>query len=155
MVARSCWVPRLRTAQYTVNVNNGLEFAASVGTVGLASLAGSGNITLSDQAGSPAAVNLTVGANNSSTTYSGTLSGLGGLTKSGTGTFILSGTNTYGGGTTVGGGTLQMGSTTALGTGGLTITAGTLDLHGFSPSIGTLSGTGGSDHQLRRRQQAR
>ncbi|MCB1115694.1 MAG: autotransporter-associated beta strand repeat-containing protein [Chlamydiia bacterium] len=46
-------------------------------------------------------------------TYAGILSGTGSLTKSNTGTVILSGANTYTGGTTVSGGTLQ-GTTSSL-----------------------------------------
>ena len=46
-------------------------------------------------------------------TFSGDMSGTGTLTKSSTGTVILSGVNTYSGGTTVSGGTLQ-GDTTSL-----------------------------------------
>ena len=49
---------------------------------------------------------LAVGNNNSSTTYSGILSGAGSLTKLGTGTFTLSGANSYTGATTVSNGLL-------------------------------------------------
>jgi autotransporter-associated beta strand protein len=49
---------------------------------------------------------LSIGGNNGSTTYSGTLSGGGSLTKNGTGTLTLSASNTYSGLTTVSGGTL-------------------------------------------------
>ena len=55
-------------------------------------------------------VALTVGGNNSSTAYSGVLSGGGTLTKTGTGTLVLSGANTYSGGTTISQGTLQLGN---------------------------------------------
>ena len=69
----------------TFNLNN---FAETMG-----SLAGAGNVTLGTGI-------LTTGGNNTSTTYSGVMSGTGGLTKAGTGTFTLSGANTYTGATT-------------------------------------------------------
>ncbi len=78
-----------------------------------ASSAGTGfNLPLQNDAGTPIA--LTVGSNNSSTTYKGVLSGGGSLIKTGSGTLILTATNTYTGGTTVNSGTLQVdGSTTS------------------------------------------
>ena len=44
------------------------------------------------------------------------------------------------------GGTLQLGHASALGhnTGPVTVNSGTLDLHGFSPTIGALNGSGGT-----------
>ena len=68
-------------------------------------LAGSGNIGLAD--GSHA-VTLSVGGNGTCTTYSGGLSGAGGLTKTGGGVLVLCGSNTYTGGTTVAAGTLKL-----------------------------------------------
>ncbi|MFO6446274.1 autotransporter-associated beta strand repeat-containing protein [Erythrobacter sp. NE805] len=63
---------------------------------------------------------LTLGGNNASTTYAGDLINAGlSLTKQGTGTFTLTGNNTYGGVTTINGGTLQIGN------GGTTGTLGT------------------------------
>jgi len=86
-----------------------------VGTLSLGSLTsvtfgglkGSNNLSLSNTAS--AAVALTVGGNNQSTTFSGVLSGPGSLTKSGTGTLILNGSNSYAGASTVSNGTLQIG----------------------------------------------
>ena len=83
---------------------------------GLSSLSsGTGfNLALQNDAASPIPIALTVGGNNSSTTYKGVLSGGGSLIKAGSGTLILAGTNTYTGTTTVSVGTLQVdGSTTS------------------------------------------
>jgi autotransporter-associated beta strand protein len=54
------------------------------------------------------AATLTTGSDNTSTTFSGTISGTGGLTKIGAGTFVLTGTNTYSGATAVNGGRLTV-----------------------------------------------
>jgi autotransporter-associated beta strand protein len=71
--------------------------------------AGAGyNISLLNNAGSPAPIALTVGGNNSSTTYAGVLSGGGSLIKAGSGALTLSGTNTYTGATTVAAGQLTV-----------------------------------------------
>ena len=58
---------------------------------------------------------LTVGGNNASTTFSGGLAGLGGLTMVGTGTLVLSASNAYTGSTTISSGTLQLGNGSSLG----------------------------------------
>jgi fibronectin-binding autotransporter adhesin len=71
-------------------------------------------------------------ANTSGTqTWSGAISGNGGLKRTGSGgVTVLSGTNTYTGGTTVEAGTLQASgtSTTAFGSGNVTVTGGVLDI---------------------------
>ena len=63
---------------------------------------------------------------------------MAGLTKQGTGTFTLSGTNTYNGDTTVNDGTLQADSVTAFGNGSNVEIANvaTLDLNGFDNTVG-------------------
>ena len=75
---------------------------------------------------------------------SGAISGGYSLTKTGNGLMSLTGGNSYNG-TTVQAGTLQLGNSAALGlnTGTLTVNGGLVDLHGFSPTVGALSGTGG------------
>ena len=62
------------------------------------------DIILHDNAGNPVA--LSIGNNNSGTTYAGILSGAGSLTKIGSGAFTLTGANTYTGNTTVSAGKL-------------------------------------------------
>ena len=78
-------------------------------------------------------------------TRRGTLSGTGTLIKRGAGTLTLGISNNYNGGTTISGGALATGTSGALPTGGaVTITSGTLDLGGYSATIGTLSGSSGA-----------
>ncbi len=67
----------------------------------IGSLAGSGPVRLS-------IATLTTGNDNTGTTYSGAIQGAGGLTKAGTGNFVLSGTSAYTGATTVNAGTLSV-----------------------------------------------
>ncbi|WP_162375614.1 autotransporter domain-containing protein [Ancylobacter sp. TS-1] len=69
----------------------------------IGSLAGAGSVTLAASSG------LTAGGDDSSTTFSGTIAGAGGLTKTGDGLLILTGTNTFTGVTTISAGTLQIG----------------------------------------------
>ncbi|WP_404333834.1 autotransporter-associated beta strand repeat-containing protein [Sphingomonas sp. MMS12-HWE2-04] len=116
--------------------------AVLVGTAGtlkittaetIGSLAGDGTLVL-DQT-------LTAGGNNASTSYSGTISGAGGLVKKGTGTLTLTGTNSYTGGTTITAGTLQGNSNAIQGN---VVNNGTLafDQDVDGSFAGTVSGTG-------------
>ncbi len=113
----------------TLDLNN---FADTIG-----SLAGGGNVTLGSAA-------LTAGADNSSTTFSGTISGTGSFTKTGTGTQTLSGSSSYTGITTISGGgvlavaTLANGGSNS-GIGASSNAAANLILNG-----GTLAYTGGT-----------
>ena len=100
---------------------------------------------------------LTVGANDQTSIFNGLItdSGAGktlGITKTGAGLLTLGdAANAYVGGTTVNNGTLRLGaasggtnSTLGKITGALAVnTGGTLDLGGFSQTVGALSGTGG------------
>jgi len=116
----------------------------SLTAVTFGGLSGSSNLALVNA--SSAAVALSVGANNASTTYSGTLTGGGSLAKLGAGTLTLSGENDYSGGTTISAGTLTLGNDAALGSGGVSVAGGSLNLGGrtianaVSISAGVLSG---------------
>jgi autotransporter-associated beta strand protein len=79
--------------------------------------------------------------------FNGDISGAGSLTKTGSGTLILAGNNSYQGGTTLSNGTLQIGnnSTTGLLPAGPVTTNGTLRFHRSDTALNvsnTISGTG-------------
>jgi fibronectin-binding autotransporter adhesin len=79
---------------------------------------------------------LMVGNNNASTTYSGSLSGGGSLTKIGTGTLTLSGTETYTGNTVVNGGKLALTGAYVNSTNVIVAKGTTLDVSGLgSPAL--------------------
>jgi autotransporter-associated beta strand protein len=92
-----------------------------------------------------------VGSANSSTSYAGALSGSGGLTKVGSGTFTLSGANTHTGTTTISAGAINIQNALALGgtAGSSTVSSGAaLQLQG-GIAVGSealsLSGSGVSN----------
>ena len=115
-------------AQLSAAAGTNFDFTATTGLannniISAGSIAGAGNFDLG-------ANQLFVGANNLSTTVSGTISG-NALAKVGTGTLILSGANTYTGGTTISGGTIAAAHETggvvdALGTGAVVLDGGKL-----------------------------
>ena len=113
-------------------------------TVG--SIAGAGTIDIEHK------TQLTVGGDNTSTTFSGVLrsnsgSGTGGITKQGTGTLTLSGTNTFSGAISVTAGTVAVTSNNALGdtTNRTNISSGaTLDLQNVNYSSTEQVNTSGT-----------
>jgi autotransporter-associated beta strand protein len=138
-------------------VNNALPSGAAAGNVAVSGtldlggfsgtingLSGSGVVT--NTAGS--ASTITLGANDQTSTFAGTLSNTGSslaLVKTGTGTLTLGGANTYSGGTTISSGTLRYGVNSTIpsgsGKGNVTVNA-TLDFNGFSGTVNGLSGSG-------------
>ena len=86
------------------NVDNGVIFNSGIGTFNVGGLNGASVLDLTDTAASP--VKLSVGGNNSSSTFNGAMTGAGSLVKVGAGTLSLDGASTYCGGTFVGAGTL-------------------------------------------------
>ena len=90
---------------------------SGITSIVLGGLSGAGNIALG-------ANQLTVGQNGSSTIFSGALSGPGALVKNGTGTFTLSGPNTYTGATSVSNGTLLVHGNNLPASGAVTVVNG-------------------------------
>jgi fibronectin-binding autotransporter adhesin len=81
---------------------------------GLASSSTASTVSLQNNAGTPAAITLTVGGNNATTSYTGSLTGAGSIVKTGSGRLSLSGSNSYAGTMTVNGGVLAVSSANAL-----------------------------------------
>jgi autotransporter-associated beta strand protein len=130
------------------NVASGATLALAGFNQTLGSLAGAGAVTLGS-------ATLTTGNDNTSTTFSGGITGAGGLTKIGTGALTLSGPSTYSGTTAVNAGTLIVNGSiansavtvnagaTLSGTGtvgGLTINSGGMFAPGNSPGTMTVQG---------------
>jgi len=106
----------------TLNLNNYSDTIGSLAGAGAVTL-GSGTLTISPAAGS--------------TTFSGSISGTGGLTKAGAGTLVLTGANTYSGATTVNAGTLSLGSSFTGSS--LVLNGGTFLLSGASGTFNSLT----------------
>jgi hypothetical protein len=68
----------------------------------------------------------TINTNNLGATFSGSISGTGGINQEGSGTLTLSGNSSYSGNTTVNGGALDVASSTAAGTGTIVLAGGEL-----------------------------
>jgi autotransporter-associated beta strand protein len=108
----------------TLKIDNGALFLNSGAALGSASIRFAGNTTLSTAATTPVnfanavqvdAQVLVTNPANTSITLSGPVTGVGSFSKTNTGTFNLTGNNSFTGGVTLGAGTLGVGSNTALG----------------------------------------
>ncbi|MFO1272926.1 MAG: autotransporter-associated beta strand repeat-containing protein [Rubrivivax sp.] len=106
------------TADPAVSVAKDASLALG-GNESFSTLAGQGTVNL-------AAAPLSIGGNGASSTFDGVIAGGGSLVKQGTGTFTLSGINTYTGGTTVAAGTLALTGTERL------ADTGSLNVAGFA-----------------------
>jgi len=110
----------------------------------IGSLAGAANVALGSST-------LTVGGANTSTTYSGGISGAGGLTKSGSGTLTLTGSNGFTGGASLNAGTLAVGSANALGSAGtISFGGGTLQFSASNTTdySGRFSNAAGQQYSI-------
>jgi autotransporter-associated beta strand protein len=113
------------TIDYNAADSGGINYNGLNAIIG--ALTGSRNFALNPT--------LAVGNNNLSTNYDGAISGPGGITKIGTGTWTLTGTNSYTGDTTISAGTLALSGIGAISGSTNIIVAGgaTLDVSAKSP----------------------
>ncbi len=155
----------LQNSTLDTSGNGALSFG-SLTAATFGGLTGPGTLGLANSASS--AVALSVGNNNTNSTFAGMLKGAGSLTKVGSGLLLLSGGNTYSGNTTLSDGTLVVTNVASIGasSGSVSIGPATLEVAGniadgrnisltdpratiqIDPSFtysnsGTLSGTGG------------
>ena len=77
----------VQNSTVVVNAAGGVTFGTGIGTFNVAGLSGGAGFALADIGGG--AVTLSVGGNNQNTTYGGSLTGVGNLTKVGNGTLTL------------------------------------------------------------------
>lgn len=133
------WHERLPDST-AVFIASGATFDISSYNETVGSIAGDGGINIYGGV-------LTVGGNNTSTTFSGVISGTGfngALTKVGSGTLTLSGANTYNGPLIIRAGTVAMGGNDRLHSWtDVTVASGaTFDLAGFNQTVDAITGSG-------------
>lgn len=122
-----------------VVVASGATFDVNSKTETVGSLAGAGNVSLGTSGA------LTAGGNNSSSSFTGILSGTGGsVTKTGTGALSFGGTNTFSGGYVVSAGSLVAQAASVFNSSNaITVNTGSiLNLGDFSQTIASLTNDG-------------
>lgn len=128
------------TSSVTVDAGCTLRFVWMGGGETFDALNGSGTLDRNTGDGQ-GVVMLTIGANNGSGTFSGSITSSIGFIKTGTGTQTFSGANTFTGSVTVNNGTLAYGASNVLGTGAVTVDGASaiLSIDGFSDSVGAVT----------------
>ena len=130
----------------SLSTNSALNLSGATSRYDISAITASGitNASLAGVAGSVVNLgskNLDIGADNTSTTFAGTITNTGSLTKRGTGTLTLSGANTYTGATTVSTGSLLINGDQSAATGVLSVASGaTLGGSGIIGGATTISG---------------
>ncbi|MCU8013901.1 Ig-like domain-containing protein [Shewanella sp. SM74] len=117
-----------------VTVGAGATLSLPAGNETIGSIAGAGNVVLSYR--------LTTGGDNSSTTFSGVISStnVSGITKNGSGTFKLTGTNSYTGSTQVSAGSLIVNGSNSTSSDVTVASGATLGGLGTAPGVVINSG---------------
>jgi len=157
-------------SSFTLNINAPLQLAANAALASDQIFADGGDINITNEFNLGSGVNPTINTNSGRTvTLDGEVSGSSSITKTGAGDLVLSGNddNTFSGGLTVNAGTVTLdksagtdaiasdiilnGGTLVLGadnqiadSSGLTLAGGTLQMNGFSDTLGTLTLSGDS-----------
>jgi fibronectin-binding autotransporter adhesin len=136
---------------FTFNAGTTADFSSTSGTITRAMTFNGASITESGVSTLGSAItmggNNTINVGGTSLTLTGNIGETGGarsLTKSGTGTLVLSGSDSYTGTTAITSGVLKMGSVTGLGSGtAVSVSSGaTLDLNNNSTTIASIAGAG-------------
>lgn len=127
---------------------NPASFTADQITFNGGTLSASGSINFSSNRGiTLGASNGTINTNANTVTLTNITTGVGGITKTGSGTLVLAGLHTYTGSTTISTGTLQLSGSGSNypSSSALSLAASTnFDLNGLSTTIGSLAGAGGT-----------